>query len=364
MKYLKKKELKEVLEIEDLSDKSNGVHPINLILDEIKNELLSYNIPIKEIRKSPIVSSTQNYDRLYYPKEDVTRNSVYTRWIDNKTLLRTHTTAMVINELENLEDKDDQILLLPGLVYRRDVIDKTHVGEPHQLDIWRVSKNKLGRKDLLKLVDIVINSVLPNSKWRYTETNHHYTKDGIEVEVLVNNQWLEILECGEILPKLLDDCGLNSNIYSGLAMGIGLDRSVMLRKNIKDIRLLRTKNERIKKQMLNLDPYKEVAKWQPLKRDMSVCVPENWNDEIIGDDIRSTDIDIDLIEDIKIKKEWNYDELNEKVREKLNLERGYKNVLLTIILSSLDKKLTSEEGNEIYNKIYTYLNKSKNIYEI
>lgn len=360
MKYLTQPELNEMLEIVDLTDKINGTHPINLILDEIKSKLSN----VRVVRKSPIVTVDDNYNKLYYPQSNVSRDSRYTRWINSSHLLRTHTTSMIAEELSNMTSPTDETILLPGLVYRRDVIDKTHVGEPHQLDIWKVVNGIIGRKELLELVHLVLDSVLPNVEWRYNETNHYYTKNGIEVEVNINNQWLEILECGEILPKLLDDSGLDSNIYSGLAMGIGLDRAVMLRKNIKDIRVLRSKNPRILKQMKDLETYKEVSKWEPMKRDLSVCVQDDWDDEIIGDKIRSSNIDINIIEDIRIKKQWTWEELDEKIREKLGIVEGYKNVLLTITLSSLDNKLSKQECNEIYNIIYIHLNELDNIYKI
>ncbi len=66
----------------------------------------------------------------------------------------------------------------------------------------------------------------------------------------------------------------------------------------------------------------------------------------------------------KIKNEWLYNDLSEQVREKLEIEQGYKNVLLSIVLSSIEKELSSDECNIIYNVIYENLNKSKNIYLI
>ena len=101
------------------------------------------------IRNASVVKSTDNYDRLYYPQDTITKSSVYTRWVDDINMLRTHTTSGIRSLLKNLP-KDDGLYMLPGLVYRRDVIDKTHIGEPHQLDIWRITKNKsYNRNNLL-----------------------------------------------------------------------------------------------------------------------------------------------------------------------------------------------------------------------
>jgi phenylalanyl-tRNA synthetase alpha chain len=86
------------------------------------------------------------------------------------------------------------------------------------MDIWHI-RIKVNREDLLKLVSIIIESILPGVEWRYSETTHYYTINGIEVEV-INGEWLEILECGELHPQLIKDCGKNENEWSGLALGI------------------------------------------------------------------------------------------------------------------------------------------------
>jgi len=352
IKYLTPDELQKSLNIKDLTDTKNGTHAINLIIDEIVSNLKKLNLQPEIVRNSPIVSIKDNYDNLYYPTDDITKSSIYTRWVDETHILRTQTTSGIPKLLKSIS-KSDGIYLLPGLVYRRDVIDRTHVGEPHQLDIWRVSsEKKYSRNDLLELVQLVIDSILPGTEWRYNETNHYYTKDGIEVEILKNGQWLEILECGLILPKLLDDNGLDSDIWSGLAMGIGLDRSVMIRKSINDIRILRSSDERISSQMLNLDTYKEVSNYPSVRNDISIAVDNLMNDELLGDKIRNLIINSDWIEEIKIKSETSYDKLPIHVSERLGMTSEMKNVLVQITLRAIDKTLTKEETNSVIKDLY------------
>jgi phenylalanyl-tRNA synthetase alpha chain len=358
--------LKRSLAIKDLTDSTNGKHAINIMLEEIQNKIEShYNLKSRLIRKNPIVSKSENYDRLYYPEDTVTKSSRYTRWVDKDHLLRTHTSSMIPEILTKI-DQDDILLICPGLVYRRDEVNKTHIGEPHQVDIWRITKSKIhNRESLLNLVEIVVNVILPNCEWRYNETSHYYTKDGIEVEVLINGEWIEILECGEVLPKLLDDSNLDSSIYSGLAMGIGLDRAVMLKKGIKDIRILRSENERISKQMMDLNPYKEVSLLPAIIRDLSVAVEKDLDKELLGDIIRNImGEDQKTIEEIKIKSETNYYDLPLHVRERLGMKENMKNILLRIVLRSLDKNLTNEEANEIYTKLYKEIHLGSVGYEI
>ena len=87
--------------------------------------------------------STTNYEVLGYPAGAPAREARYTRYVDDRRLLRTHMTAMVPEALRRLArpgDADDVVVACPGLVYRRDVVDRLHVGEPHQLDLWRVRR--------------------------------------------------------------------------------------------------------------------------------------------------------------------------------------------------------------------------------
>src|SRR5215469_2499230 len=90
----------------------------------------------------------------------------------------------------------------------------------------------------------VVEAVLPGKAYRCNETIHPYTMNGLEVEVLIGKRWVEVLECGEIHPCLLNESNLPSQTWSGLAIGVGLDRLIMLIKQIDDIHLLRSTDPR------------------------------------------------------------------------------------------------------------------------
>jgi phenylalanyl-tRNA synthetase alpha chain len=137
------------------------------------------------------------------------------------------------------------------------------------MDIWHICKNKVNRRFIKTC--FYNNRIHTGVEWRYSETTHYYTINGIEVEVLINGEWLEILECGELHPQLIKDCGKNENEWSGLALGIGLDRAVMVKKNISDIRVLRSSNSKIATQMLNLELYKEVSSQPSSNRLINMC---------------------------------------------------------------------------------------------
>ncbi len=357
MKYLTKDEIDQTLHLSDLTEKTD--HAIGMMVNEIQTVLeIKYGLKANIVRMSPIVDVKDNYDRLYYPNDTITKSSRYTRWIDSETILRTQMTSCIPNVLKKINEIDS-IQLCPGMVYRRDVVDKTHVGEPHQMDVWRITKDiQYNRQDLLSLVDTIVNVILPGIKWRYNETSHYYTKDGIEVEVYVNDTWLEILECGLALPQLLDDSGLDSTLWSGLALGLGLDRAVMLRKGINDIRILRSQNPKMLKQMSNLNVYVPISLQPQIKRDLSIAVDNEVDNEELGDTIRNLmGNEVKIIESVTIVSETKYMDLPPHVRERLGMNTNMKNILLSIVICPLDKTMTKVEANEIYTYLYDKLHK-------
>ena len=90
--------------------------------------------------------------------------------------------------------------MCPGLLYRRDVVDRLHVGEPHQVDLWIARQRRLRRAHLLEMIAAVVETVLPGQPYRCNETIHPYTMNDLEVEVQSGERWIEVLECGEIHP--------------------------------------------------------------------------------------------------------------------------------------------------------------------
>lgn len=360
----------QALAIKDLTDPKNGVHAINLVVEKIRQHLSGQEgWPTPEIRRkdTPISSVTNDFDRLYFPPDSPARSSVYTRYITEEIILRTHTTAMIPDLLVEMKQKGltDYSVLCPGICYRRDVIDKKHAGEPHQMDIWRIKKDepRLERPALIELIETVITSLIPEVKYRANEVKHPYTINGLEVEILVKGNWLEILECGEAHPRLLADAGLDTKDYSGLAMGIGLDRAVMIVKGIEDIRLLRSEDPRIKQQMTTLHPYIPVSKYPPIRQDMSLSVSMNITEEDVCEVIRDVmGSDANVVEEVKIVSETPYDKLPPQAIERLGIKPNQKNLLISVILRSHERSLRHEEGNEIRDRLYRALHQGEKGY--
>ena len=355
--FLTNEQLEEALAVKDLTLEESGPNPITLLLGKLSEELSAKFGGFPELRRSsPIVTVSQNFDDLLFPDDSISRSPIYTRYIDQKNLLRTHTSSMVPSILAEKPDVDDRILVCPGICFRRDVVDKTHTGTPHQVDIWRIKRGgeKMGREDLVELIETILKIAFPGVQYRLNEVVHPYTLNGVEVEVFYRDKWLEVLEAGLAHPEVLRNAGLDPEIYSGLASGFGLDRLAMLAKNIEDIRILRSKDPRIVAQMQNLDPYEEVSKMPPMKRDISVVVDNSLTIEDVTEKIRVVigQDKIDLIEEISVLDDTSYEDLPPIACQRLGAKEGQKNLLIRIVIRAIDRTLVKDEADIIRDEAY------------
>src|SRR5215467_10254453 len=310
-------------------------------------------LPADIVRRPPVVPITHNYDRLFYEPDAIARSARYSHYIDDTYMLRTHTTAAIPALLA--ETKSDRLIVCPGLVYRRDVVDRLHVGEPHQADIWIARQARLRRADLSEMIAVVVETMLPGRAYRCNETIHPYTMNGLEVEVQIGERWVEVLECGEVHPWLLNENNLPSQQWSGLAMGIGLDRLVMLIKRIDDIRLLRSSDPRVARQMQTLDPYEPVSNQPGTHRDLSICIGDP-DMELLGDRIREALGERGRwVENLELIQASDYHSVPEKARERLGMSPGQHNLLIRVTLRSLDGSISKEDANQVYDLVYSEL---------
>ncbi len=352
---LSAEELRRVLSIRDLTDPAGGLHAMQTLVDACVERLArAWGCPVIQRRASPVVSVADKYDHLRYPAEGVARDARYTRYVCDVAVLRTQTSAMVPPLLRELEsgDRRDVLLVCPGLVYRRDCIDRLHTGEPHQVDLWRIRREeKLTPNDLRDMLAHVVDAVLPGRQWRVTAAEHPYTVEGLQIDVREGASWVEIGECGLAHPELLEASGLRA--HTGLAMGLGLDRLLMLRKGIEDIRLLRASDPRIADQMRDLSPYRKVSSMPPIRRDLSIVVGEGMTAEAMGDRVRAALGDrAEAIEAVEVVDETPYGKLPPAARARLGIAPEQKNVLLRVILRDLARTLTHAEANELRDAIY------------
>ena len=350
------------LEVRDLTDAAQGPHAMQLLLDRIVQSLGGrWGSAVRMHRASPIVSVADNYDRLRYPPDGAARDARYTRYVTHDTLLRTQTSAMIPPLLRQIAERPDELaldtlLVCPGVVYRRDAIDRLHTGEPHQVDLWRLTMAHLGRGDLLDMVAAVVEAGLPGTTWRTVPADHPYTLDGVQVDVETARGWVEVGECGLAHPAILGDAGLDPSTYSGLAMGLGLDRLLMLAKGIDDIRLLRSTDPRVAAQMLDVTPYRPVSNQPAIRRDLSLAVDENRTLEELGDRVRSAlGVRAEQLEAVEVVSETPRSVLPQSAAARLGLTTGQKNVLVRLTIRDLQRTLTHDEANEIRDLVYAAL---------
>ena len=361
MKILSKKALKKALDKRDLTDPNEGEHAIQLLISEITETLKkAWSCQVHVYRQSPIVSVQENYNRLHYPADGPARAERYTRYVCEEALLRTSTTAMVPPALSKLQQSltGEDLIVCPGLVYRRDSIDRLHLGEIHQMDLWRVSEKTLTGIDLCEMINLIISTVLPGRKYRLESRTHPYTLEGLQMDVSYEGNWVEIGECGLAHPDILQENLPERPELSGLAMGLGLDRILMIRKGLKDVRLIDSNHPQISAQMLDLSPYREVSVMPSVKRDISLVVDRDLTLEEIGDLVREELGErANWVEDVDLIGDSSYEDLPQQVIQKLGMNPTQKNILLRIELKALDRTLMDRECNEVRNQIYALLHK-------
>ncbi|MCB5293030.1 hypothetical protein [Arthrobacter sp. SO3] len=375
--YLHPSELQNALALRDLSDPAQGPHAMSVLLAEVTAALAQlWNVSVETHRISPLVATADNYDRLGYSPDDVTRDSRYSRHVSPTVMLRSHTSSGVPALLDSLREElghYDRLHALPGLVHRRDSIDRTHVGAPHQVDLWRLkARGLLGSAELEQMMGAVVEAVLPASlypdvEWRSVPATHHYTDTGRQLDVLVTQpdgarEWLELAECGLVSAQVLRGSGLDARRWAGLALGLGLDRALMLRKGIRDIRLLRSENPGVQAQLLDLDPYRPVSVMPEVRRDLSLVLGSaaEADVELLGDRARTAlGADAEVLASLEIRAVTPASELPPAAVERLRLAPGHVNVLLRLVLQPLDRTLTDGEANRLRDRVYLALHRGR-----
>jgi phenylalanyl-tRNA synthetase alpha chain len=356
-------EIAELLGLRDLTDPTAGPHAMQILLAAAVDALTArWPVPARLRRLRPLVSIEDNYDRLGYDADAITRDSRYTRYSSETTMLRSHTSAGVPPALRALAREpgrpEDVLLVLPGLTYRRDVVDRLHVGTPHQVDLWRIRRGApLATSDLDVMIETVVAAVLPGVRWRTQPATHPYTTRGRQIDMHVDGGgWVELGECGLAAGHVLGRAGLDPGEWSGLALGLGLDRAVMLRKRVPDIRLLRAADPRIAGQMLDLGRWRPVSAQPPVRRDLSLVVGLPVDDGLLGDRARSAlGPDAEVLESLTVRAVTPYPELPPAVRDRLGLRPDQANALVRVVLRPLDRTLTDGEANELRDRIHARL---------
>jgi phenylalanyl-tRNA synthetase alpha chain len=379
-------ELRRDLAVPDLTDPAGGLHAVQLVVGAAVRALrTAWGVPVRAVRDHPVVSVADNYDVLGFTPSAVARDVRHTRYVSPTTVLRTHTSALIPPALRRLAAEPpavappEVLLAAPGIVYRRDCVDRWHAPTPHQLDLWRlrgvgadagVRGPRCSITDLDAMAAVVVGAVLPGHEHRLVPSTHPYTVQGRQIDVALADGsggvvWVEVGECGLAHPEVLGRCGLDPALVSGLAMGLGLDRIVMLRKGMADIRLLRSTDERVAAQLGDLLPYRPVSACPAIVRDLSIAVGAGVAAEDLGDRVREAlAADADKVESVAIVSETAYDDVPAGARRRLGMVPGQRNLLVRLVLCRLDRALVRSEANALRDAIYRCLHEGRTGEEI
>ena len=221
-------------------------HPLQLVLDELKEIFLGMGF---EVKAGPEVEYDHyNFEMLNMPKSHPARDTQDTFYVTENILLRTQTSPMQVRTMES--QKPPIRIIVPGRVYRSDAVDATHSPLFHQTEGLVVDKG-ITFADLKGTLEAFIKKLYGEStKVRFRPHHFPYTEPSAEMDMSCfkcggkgcslckGEGWIEILGCGTVHPKVLANCGIDPEVYSGFAFGIGLERIAMMRYGIDDMRLL------------------------------------------------------------------------------------------------------------------------------
>ena len=350
-------QLRRDLGVRDLSDPAEGPHAIQILIGRAVEELCrAWNCEVRWCRGPRVVPVADNYDRLGYVADAITRDTRYTRYVDAGHMLRSHASAMIPPALRRLarQPGDDVLLACPGIVYRRDAIDWQHTGTPHQLDLWRITRRAVSGTDMDQMITVLLGALAPGLPHRQEPRTHPYTLDGRQVDVYHDGRWVEVWEGGLAHPSVLAAAGLRGR--TGLALGMGLDRLLMLAKGIPDIRLLRSGDPRVARQMLDLARYQHVSSMPAITRDLSVAVSADDDEETLGGRVRDAlGADASCVEEVQVLSATACRQLSASAIGRLGAKPGQQNLLVRVVLRDLDKTLTSQAANALRDRIYRAL---------
>ena len=230
------------------ADRLGHKHPMYNVLDQIKEIFVGMGF---EILDGPEVERAEyNFDKLNidegHPSRDWTDTFYFTE--DGKILLRTQTSPMQIHAMETRELPIR--VLAPGRVYRKDEVDATHSPMFHQIEGLVVDKG-VTMADLKATLNLVVEQIYgKGTVTRFRPHHFPFTEPSCELDIQCHKcggkgcptckgeGWIEVLGAGMVHPKVLAGCGIDPDVYSGWAFGMGLERLAMGEYKITDLRLI------------------------------------------------------------------------------------------------------------------------------
>ncbi len=222
------------------------LHPMTKVLRELKEIFLGMGF---EVRQGPEIELDKyNFEMLNMPKTHPARDTQDTFYINEELLLRTQTSPMQIRTMEI--EKPPIRIIVPGRVYRSDAVDASHSPIFHQIEGLVVDKG-ITFTNLKNTLETFTKKLYGDScAVRFRPHHFPYTEPSAEMDATCfkcggsgcglckGEGFIELLGCGMVHPNVLSGCGIDPEVYSGFAFGVGLERITMLRYGIDDMRLL------------------------------------------------------------------------------------------------------------------------------
>lgn len=346
-KDFKSLRIKRLLTLPDLTRREGS--PLKIMIDAILALPRFRDFDILEVPE--VVSTKTNFDLLNTPADHPSRRENDTYYPEAGWVLRTHTTVMWSYHLlsaevkKNLETNGEVGALCYGKVYRKDEIDRSHYPVFHQIDGWylcRKDKKIIGAEELKEvLVDIARPIYGAAVKYKFSEDTFPFTDPSIEMAIEANGNWIEILGAGVVHPAVLEKLGVDSSGYNGWAFGFGLERLLMAKMHVPDIRIFWSEDPRITGQFKDLKSvYREVSKYPMTYRDISFIVNKNVGLNNYYEMVR--DSAGDLVEEVKLLDTYENEE-----------KFGQDKISYTfrITYRSPERTLTNEEVDKIQKEI-------------
>ncbi len=223
-------------------------HPMYIVLDEIKDIFIGMGFQVLD---GPEVEYAEyNFDKLNADEHHPARDWSDTFYFDNdsRVMLRSQTSPMQVRAMETMELPIR--VIVPGRVYRKDEVDATHSPMFHQVEGLVIDKN-ITMADLKGTLNTVVEQLYgKGTQTRFRPHHFPFTEPSCEMDVQCHKcggegcntckgeGWIELLGAGMVHPKVLKGCGIDTEVYSGWAFGIGLERTAMRRFKIADLRLI------------------------------------------------------------------------------------------------------------------------------
>ncbi len=220
-------------------------HPLSIELDDIKEIFIGMGFDI--VSGPEVEYDYYNFEALNMPKDHPARDTQDTFYINDNILLRTQTSPVQVRTME--KQKPPIRIISPGRVYRSDAVDATHSPLFHQIEGLVVDRG-VTFSNLKGTLEILLKHMYgEDTVVRFRPHHFPFTEPSAEVDVQCfschgegcrlckGEGWIEILGCGMVHPKVLSNCGIDPDEYSGFAFGMGLERLVMRKYSIDDMRL-------------------------------------------------------------------------------------------------------------------------------